>query len=108
MNQVTVLDRDQKISGALLDKLDAQAEREREERERQAEEIVDIFMHVKLGDPPYELIRRVYNRVYDEGTLMGLAAVYTAGRVHGIRAERARHAQKAESAPTDQVIGASR
>jgi hypothetical protein len=84
---------------ALVDKLEAEAKKQREKErleelriEQEAQEMSRIFGHTKVGFPPYDLIERVYMLRYrGMGHVSGgLAAVWFAGYVQGIRAERKR------------------
>jgi len=84
---------------ALVDKLEAEAEKRREKElleaqriEQEAQEMSRIFGHTKVGFPPYGLIERVYGLRYRgmDHVIEGLAAVWFAGYVQGIRAERKR------------------
>lgn len=84
---------------ALVDKLEAEAKKRREKElleaqriEQEAQEMVRIFGHTKIGFPPYDLIERVYGLRYRgmDHVSGGLAAVWFAGYVQGIRRERQR------------------
>lgn len=84
---------------ALVDKLEAEAKKRREKErleelhiEQEAQEISRIFGHTKISFPPYDLIERVYRLRYRgmDHVFGGLAAVWFAGYVQGIRAERKR------------------
>lgn len=92
---------------ALVDKLEAEAEKRREKElleaqriEQEAQEMARIFGHTKVGFPPYDLIERVYRLRYrGMGHVSGgLAAVWFAGYVQGIRAERKRRNKNSRGA----------
>ena len=92
---------------ALVDKLEAEAEKRREKElleaqriEQEAQEMSRIFGHTKVGFPPYDLIERVYGLRYRgmDHVSGGLAAVWFAGYVQGIRRERQRRNKNSRGA----------
>ncbi len=95
--------------------LEAEAKKQREKElleaqriEQEAQEMARIFGHTKMGFPPYDLIERVYRLRYrGMGHVSGgLAAVWFAGYVQGIRAERQRRNKNSRVAvaPADPAI----
>ena len=87
--------------------LEAEAEKRREKElleaqriEQEAQEMSRIFGHTKVGFPPYGLIERVYGLRYRgmDHVIEGLAAVWFAGYVQGIRRERQRRNKNSRGA----------
>ena len=87
--------------------LEAEAEKRREKElleaqriEQEAQEMSRIFDHTKIGFPPYDLIERVYRLRYRgmDHVIEGLAAVWFAGYVQGIRRERQRRNKNSRGA----------
>ncbi|WP_066634457.1 hypothetical protein [Desulfolucanica intricata] len=87
--------------------LEAEAEKRREKElleaqriEQEAQEMSRIFGHTKVGFPPYDLIERVYMLRYRgmDHVSGGLAAVWFAGYVQGIRRERQRRNKNSRGA----------
>jgi vacuolar-type H+-ATPase subunit I/STV1 len=93
---------------ALVDKLEAEAEKRREKElleaqriEQEAQEMIRRFGKTKMGFPPYGLIGRVYELMFQNWrshVIGGLAAVWFVGYTQGVRAERQRRNKNSRGA----------